>query len=57
MDNVKLRPWTEWHARSREWIAGIKVSITFDELARFLGRRILRKPNKPNPTPNSKNHD
>ena len=55
MDTVKLRPWTEWHARSREWLAGIKVSITFDELARFLGRRVLRKPNKPNPTPNS--HD
>ena len=27
---VKIRPWTEWKARIRDWLVGIKVRITFE---------------------------
>ena len=56
---MKIRPWTEWHARTRDLIVGIKVRMTFNELAHFLGFRVRRKPRNPNPQPNpkSKHHD
>jgi len=59
MPAVKIRPWTEWKAKTRDWLVGIKVRITFDELARLFQLRFRRKPPKPTPNlkPNPKTHD
>ena len=59
MDAVKIRPWTEWKAKTRDWLVGIKVRISFDELAHFLGFRVCpkRRRRNSNPNPESKRHD
>ena len=54
---VEIRPWTEWKTKTRDWLVGIRVRITFDELARFFRRRSRRQPDhdnlQPKPKPNS----
>lgn len=61
MTAVKIRPWTEWKAKTRDWLVGIKVRITFDELARLFRRCSRRRPANDNhhtiPNPESKDHD
>ncbi len=57
---MKIRPWTEWKAKTRDWLVGIKVRLTFDEIAHFLGFRVRpkrRRRRNSNPNPEPKNHD
>lgn len=57
MTAVEIRPWTDWKAKTRDWLVGIRVRITFDELARFFRRRSRRRSahdnQQPQPEPNS----
>lgn len=46
---MKLRPWIERHARSGEWLVGIRVQLGFDLLARLVRRRRPKPTDPPNP--------
>lgn len=46
---MKLRPWFEWKAKTRDWLVGIRVHLTFAELARMFQSRKARRHSRKQP--------